>query len=98
MTPSTPAALGFDPGLLVAAFAIALVVAILGFLVVTTYNDVVGLRLRIDKAWSNIDVVLRQRFDQLPGVLLAGIFGWRERVFFKADAAVHAAPSAANLA
>jgi LemA protein len=57
---------GFDPAAAAASFALALLLVIGGFLVVTTYNDVVGLRLRIDKAWANIDVILRQRHDQLP--------------------------------
>jgi LemA protein len=61
--------IGIDPGAAAASFAIALVLVIGAFLVVTTYNDVVGLRLRIDKAWANIDVVLRQRFDQLPALV-----------------------------
>ncbi len=65
----TPPALGFDPVLLAAAFAAALAIVIVAFVLITTYNDIVGLRLRIDKAWSNIDVVLRQRFDQLPALV-----------------------------
>jgi LemA protein len=51
---------------LAAAFAVGLVVAIVLFIVVTTYNEVVALQRRIDKAWANIEVVLQQRFDQLP--------------------------------
>lgn len=69
MTPRFPAALGFDPVLLAAAFAVALLIVIVMFMLITTYNDVVGLRLRIDKAWANIDVVLRQRYDQLPALV-----------------------------
>ena len=38
---------------------------LLGFIVLSSYNAIVGLRQRIDKAWSNIGVVLRQRHDQL---------------------------------
>ena len=58
-----------DLASLAASFAMALLLVILTFLVVTTYNDVVGLRLRIDKAWANIDVILRQRHDQLPALV-----------------------------
>ncbi len=60
---------GFDSGVLVAAFAFLVLGSVLAFLVITTYNDVVGLRNRIDKAWSNIDVALRQRHDQLPALV-----------------------------
>jgi LemA protein len=66
-----------DLGALAASFAIALLVVIGAFVVVTAYNDVVGLRLRIDKAWANIDVVLRQRHDQLP-VLVDAVRGMLE--------------------
>jgi LemA protein len=54
-----------------AVFAVVLVVAIVGYIVLTSYNAVVALRQRIDKAWSNIGVVLRQRHDQLPNLVAA---------------------------
>ena len=54
---------------LAAAFAVGVVLAIVLFLVVATYNDVVALQRRIDKAWANIEVVLQQRFDQLPALV-----------------------------
>ena len=54
---------------LAAAFAIGLVIAIGLFVVIATYNDVVALQRRIDKAWANIEVALQQRFDQLPALV-----------------------------
>ena len=54
-----------------AIFAVVLVVGVLGFIVLSSYNAVVALRQRIDKAWSNIGVVLRQRHDQLPNLVSA---------------------------
>ena len=56
---------------LVAAFAVTLVGVIVVFLVITTYNGIVGLSQRIDKAWANIEVVLRQRHDELPNLVHA---------------------------
>src|SRR5437763_2653754 len=58
-----------SPPVLAAAFAVGLVVAIALFVVVATYNDVVALQRRIDKAWANIEVVLQQRHDQLPALV-----------------------------
>lgn len=58
-----------DPFGLAAAFGLGILGVIAAFLVVATYNDVVGLRLRVDKAWSNIDVLLHQRHDQLPALV-----------------------------
>jgi LemA protein len=54
---------------LAAAFAVGLVIAILFFVVIATYNDVVALQRRIDKAWANIEVSLQQRHDQLPALV-----------------------------
>jgi LemA protein len=67
---------------LAAAFAVGLLVAIAGYLAFATYNAVVALRYRIDKAWSNIDVVLKQRFDQLPNLVEAvrGLMAWEQAV------------------
>jgi len=56
---------------LAALFAVALVIVVAGFIMLTTYNAVVALRQRIDKAWSNIDVALKQRHDQLPNLVEA---------------------------
>jgi LemA protein len=58
-----------SPVALAAAFALGLAIAIGLYLVVATYNDVVALRRRIDKAWANIEVLLQQRHDQLPALV-----------------------------
>ena len=50
-------------------FAVTIVGLVIAFVVVTDYNAVIALRQRIDKAWSNIDVVLKQRHDQLPALV-----------------------------
>ena len=52
-----------------ALFAVLLLLAVGGFLLVVTYNAVVALRNRIDKAWGNVEVALRQRHDQLPALV-----------------------------
>jgi LemA protein len=59
------------PASIAALFAVGLVVLVVGFILVTSYNAVVMLRQRIDKAWANIDVVLKQRHDQLPALVAA---------------------------
>lgn len=65
-----------------ALFAVTLALVIAGFTVLTSYNAVVALRQRIDKAWSNIDVVLKQRHDQLPSLVAAvrGVMGFEQDV------------------
>ena len=54
-----------------AIFAVVVVVGVVGFIALSSYNAVVALRQRIDKAWANIDVVLKQRYDQLPNLVAA---------------------------
>jgi LemA protein len=77
------------PTSVAAAFAVAVVVIVVAFLVLATYNAVVDLRLRIDKAWSNIDVALKQRFDQLPNLVEAvrGVMAWEQDVLTEVAAA-----------
>lgn len=38
----------------------------LGLYVVTVYNGLVRLKHNVSRAWSNIDVLLKQRHDELP--------------------------------
>jgi LemA protein len=59
------------PMLVAAGFSVILLVAIVGFIAVVTYNDVVALSRRVDKAWANIDVALKQRHDTLPNLVAA---------------------------
>jgi LemA protein len=54
-----------------ALFGVVLVVGVLLFLGVTTYNGVVALRTRIDRAWGNVEVALKQRYDQLAELVAA---------------------------
>jgi len=77
------------PESVAAAFAVAVVIIVVTFLVLSTYNAVVALRLRIDKAWANIDVVLKQRFDQLPNLVEAvrGVMAWEQEVLTEVAAA-----------
>jgi len=77
------------PTSVAAAFAVVVVVIVVAFLVLATYNAVVDLRLRIDKAWSNIDVALKQRFDQLPNLVEAvrGVMAWEQDVLTEVAAA-----------
>lgn len=39
-----------------------------GIYLLILYNDLVFLRLRVSKGWSNIDVALKKRFDLLPNL------------------------------
>jgi LemA protein len=71
-----------NPTSLAALFAVALALLIVAFVAFSSYNAIVDLRLRIDKAWSNIDVALKQRFDQLPNLVEAvrDVMSWEHDV------------------
>jgi LemA protein len=71
-----------SPATLAALFAVVLALLIVAFLALATYNAIVDLRLRIDKAWSNIDVALKQRYDQLPNLVKAvrSVMSWEQNV------------------
>ncbi len=43
-----------------------LIVAAIVIYFVTIYNGLVVVKNNVEKAWSNIDVLLKQRFDELP--------------------------------
>ena len=58
-----------SPTEIAAVFAVGLVVLVVGFTLVSSYNAVIALRQRIDKAWANIDVALKQRHDLLPNLV-----------------------------
>lgn len=47
---------------------IALVLVVVVYLV-GLYNGLVGLRQRVRQAWANIDVLLKQRHDELPKLI-----------------------------
>jgi LemA protein len=52
-------------GFVVLLLALALLV-VASVYVVRIYNGLVALRENVRKAWSNIDVLLTQRHDELP--------------------------------
>ena len=54
-----------------AIFAVGVLIVVAGYIVLASYNAVVALRQRIDKAWANVGVVLKQRHDQLPNLVAA---------------------------
>jgi Uncharacterized conserved protein len=54
--------------LILLVILLTILVGTLGYIMVI-YNGLVTLKNDIDKAWSNIDVLLKQRFDELPKLI-----------------------------
>jgi LemA protein len=67
-----------------------LLVVALGLLLwfVSVYNGLVQLRNNIDRAWSNIDVLLKQRHDELPKLIdtCKGYMKYEQETFQKITA------------
>jgi LemA protein len=47
-------------------FIVALVLVFMG---VSIYNGLVSLKNQIDRSWANIEVILKQRFDEIPQLI-----------------------------
>jgi LemA protein len=54
--------------ILIGLIAVLFVVGVFVYFI-TIYNSLVRLRNDIDKAWANIDVLLKQRHDELPKLI-----------------------------
>ena len=54
--------------ILVGLVIVLVILGVVGYLV-TIYNSLVRLKNDIDKAWANIDVLLKQRHDELPKLI-----------------------------
>ncbi|MFA6461560.1 MAG: LemA family protein [Candidatus Woesearchaeota archaeon] len=50
---------------------IGIIVIVLILAVIVVYNSLVRLRLRVENAWSQIDVQLKRRFDLIPNLVNA---------------------------
>ena len=61
--------------------AVAILLAVVGFLTYTViiYNELVRLRNDNNRAWANIDVLLKQRHDEIPNLVstVKGLHGTR---------------------
>ena len=72
------------------------VLIVLGVIVmwgVMSYNGLVGLKLRADGAWSDIDVQLKRRYDLIPNLVetVKGYAGHEQKVFTQVtEARAHA--------
>lgn len=46
-----------------------IVLAVVGIYFVIAYNSLVNIKHNVEKAWANIDVLLKQRHDELPKLI-----------------------------
>lgn len=56
-------------GIIIASFVVlAIIIMIVGYFI-SLYNSLVGVRNNVKESWSNIDVILKQRHDELPKLI-----------------------------
>ncbi len=81
---------------------LVVILAVVGVFVylLTIYNSLVRLRNDIDKAWSNIDVLLKQRHDELPKLIetCKGYMQYEQKTFQMVVEARNAYSKATTLA
>jgi len=54
---------------MLAVWIILAVVVVIGIFIWATYNSLVTLRIRVDEAWSDINVQLKRRLDLIPNLV-----------------------------
>src|ERR671918_3192558 len=50
-------------------YVIWAIIFVLGIWIISTYNALTALRLRIQNAWRQIDVQLKRRYDLIPNLV-----------------------------
>ncbi len=82
---------------LIVLIAIAIIIV---FFVVGTYNTLVTSRVRVNNAWSQIDVQLKRRYDLIPNLVNAvkGYMEHEKEVFIKVTEARSKAMNAEGIA
>jgi len=45
------------------------VIAVIIFAIIAMYNSLIRLKVRVDEAWSDIDVQLKRRYDLIPNLV-----------------------------
>lgn len=68
------------------------IIAVVLFLIISIYNQLIGKKNLVDEAWSGIDVQLKRRYDLIPN-LVATVQGYsiHEREVFEKVTAMRAA-------
>ena len=78
---------------------LVLIIVVVGFFVMTTYNALIKLRNRAEEAWSDIDVQLKRRYNLIPNIVetVKGYAAHEEGVLTKVTEARSNAINATNM-
>jgi LemA protein len=50
-------------------YVVLAVVVVVGLFCLSIYNSLISLRHQLQRSWANIDVILKQRYDELPQLI-----------------------------
>ncbi len=80
----------------VALIIVLVVVALIGLWLIAVFNGLIGLRNRVDEAWSDIEVQLKRRYDLIPNLVntVKGYAKHEDSVFTKVTEARNQAMNA----
>jgi LemA protein len=81
----------------IAGIVIGLVLVLVGLWYISTYNRLIRMKNEVARAWGNIDVLLKQRYDMLPN-LVSTVKGYakHEKSIFKEFAKARQAAAGAR--
>lgn len=84
----------------VAVYVTIAVVALLLFSLIIIYNGLIKARIRVDEAWSDINVQLKRRYDLIPNLVntVKGYASHESKVFTEVTEARTAAMGATGIA
>jgi LemA protein len=76
------------------------VIVVIAIAIISMYNSLIRLKVRVDEAWSDIDVQLKRRYDLIPNLVetVKGYAAHEKETFEKVIAARSAAMSAGGAA
>src|SRR5207253_4404273 len=85
---------------MVAVWVVVSLLVLVALYAILTYNRLVRARVRVDNAWSQIDVQLRRRYDLIPNLVetVKGYAAHEREVFEQVTAARAQAQSAQSVA
>lgn len=83
----------------VAVVVVVIVVVIIVLAIIALYNGLIRSRVRVDEAWSDINVQLKRRYDLIPNLVntVKGYAAHESKVFEDVSAARSAAMGATGL-
>lgn len=56
-------------GIIAFVIVVAMITFALIFMIISIYNGLIAVKENVNKSWANIDVILKQRYDEIPQLI-----------------------------